>query len=141
MKEVAKAAALRQEVKTPVSKGGKAATGAQACQHIIENGGLQAVWKGGPGEARDDHVKSGVVWPEGAEVKLLSGGGLEVMAGVALAQGLDKIVIELQTEVLGLMGQGIQDGGGKSTRAGPEFDHALSPPNLGHFGHALAQSG
>ena len=140
MEQTAETAAIGQEVKAPVGEGGKASARPEAWQDVVENGDLKFVWEGGPGQAGDEDIKTGVVWPKGAEVELLSGGGLEMMTWVTLPEGLNELVVEFQAEVLGLMRHGIQDGGGEGTGAGAEFHHAFCPPNLCDFNHARAQS-
>jgi hypothetical protein len=141
VEELAEAATAGKVVEAPVGEGGEASAGAEAGEDVIENGDLEAVREGGPGKARDDDVEGGVVWPEGGEVELLGGGGFEVVAGMAGAEGLDEIVVEFEAEVLGVVRHGIEDGSGEGTGSRAEFDDALSAPDFGDFGHAGAQSG
>jgi hypothetical protein len=101
---------------------------------------LQAIGEGGPGQAGDDDIEGGVVRPEGGEVELLGGGVFEVVAGVAGAEVLDEMVVEFEAEVLGVVGEGVEDGSGEGASAGAEFDDALGAPDFGDFSHASAQS-
>ena len=51
------------------------------------------------------------------------------------------MIVEFEAEVLGVVGEGVEDGGGEGAGARAEFDDALGAPDFSHFGHASAQSG
>jgi len=141
VEEVAEAAAAGEMVEAPVGEGGETSAGAEAGEDVVEDVSLQAIGEGGPGQAGDDDIEGGVVRPEGGEVELLSGGVFEVVAGVAGAEVLDEMVVEFEAEVLGVVGEGVEDGSGEGAGAGAEFDDALGTPDFSHLGHASAQSG
>jgi hypothetical protein len=141
MEEIAKPPGAGEVMKAPVGKGCESSPWAKAGKHVVENGQLQVVGKRCPRKARDHNIEGGVVRPEGREVELLCGGVFEAVTGVILAEGVDKVAIQLQAKVGGSMRQCIQDRGGKGTGAGSEFDDTICAPDFSHFGHASTQSG
>src|SRR5690606_6685330 len=118
----------------------EAAILSQTRPDFIQNLGSQLVWHGGKGNARNNRIRTGQpMTPQGfANVRRTTLMHDQARVGFVLQQ-VSELRIELDGQQTSLLGQRVQNGTGRSTRARPQLHHALCTSNSRHIYNTLFQ--